>query len=24
GVRKLDYTCGFCTYDKCYRRKRRG
>ena len=24
GVRKLEYTCGLCTYDKCYRRKRRG
>ena len=24
GVRKLEYTCGLCTYDKCYRRKQRG
>lgn len=23
-VRKLEYTCGLCTYDKCYRRKQRG
>lgn len=23
GVRKLEYTCGLCTYDKCYRRKQR-
>ena len=22
-VRKLEYTCGLCTYDKCYRRKQR-
>jgi len=23
-VRKLEYTCGLCTYDRCYRRKQRG
>lgn len=23
GVRKVDYTCGLCTYEKCYRRKQR-
>lgn len=23
-VRKLEYTCGLCTYDKCYRRKPHG
>lgn len=22
-VRKVDYTCGLCTYEKCYRRKQR-
>lgn len=23
-VRKLEYTCGLCNYDRCYRRKQRG
>ena len=22
-VRKLDYTCGLCTFEKCYKRKKR-